>query len=150
MLDGDIWLDTSCEPLKCIKYINNNDEEFLDVPIGKITMSGGMISEIKTIPFVSNGYDITFNNLPEYKYDYANPVSLAFGVTYTADKDGLLYVSGSNVNTYCVCTIDGMAFTIHISSSQGYIAGGFIHISKGQTYSASAGNSFIFIPKVRK
>ena len=52
MLDGDIWLDTSCEPLKCIKYYNNQDIEFLDVPIGEVTMSSGVISDIKTKPFV--------------------------------------------------------------------------------------------------
>ncbi len=149
LIDGDIWLDTSCEPLYCIKYTNNTDEEFLDVPIGKITMTNGVISEIKTLPFVSNGYDVTYNNFPEYKYDYGKPISRSFGVTYTAETDGLLYVRGSNTNTHCMAVLDGYGYTIHISSSQGSVAGGFIPVSKNQTYSVAYGTQLLFVPKVK-
>ena len=149
LIDNDIWLNTSCEPLRCIRYYNNTDSEFLDIPIGKVVVDSGVVSSIETNDFVSNGYDIvTFDRIPSYKYDFANPVSKSVGTTYTAECDGLLHVYGVNTNTTTALTIDGVRYTIHISSSQGSVAGGFAPVAKGQTYAASHG-TFRFIPKIK-
>lgn len=148
LVDDDIWLDTSCEDFKCIKLKNGSDEEFLDIPIGAVTIKDGLIAELKTVKYLNNGFDVTYNNLPDYKYDFANPISKTFGTTYTAECDGLLHLVGFNVNVAAYLMIEGVRYTIHTSSSQGSIAGGFAPIKKGQTYSASAGSEFKFVPKV--
>jgi len=147
MIDGDVWFNTSIEPFNCIKYDGTNDFEFLDMPLGRVTVASSVITSLKTFPFNQNGYNINANT-PGYKYDYANPVSKSAGVTYTAEVDGLVYACGSNTSTSCVITIDGVDYTIHISSSQGSIAGGGLPLICGQTYSFSAGSTFRFIPLV--
>lgn len=58
MADGDVWLDTSVEPFKAIKYTSSSDVEFLDVPIGKITIASGAISAVTTFAYNQNGYDV--------------------------------------------------------------------------------------------
>lgn len=147
MLDGDVWLNTSVEPLKAIKYDGTNDTVFLDIPLGKVTIASGAIVLLQTFQFNQNGYNINANT-PSYKYDYANPINKSAGVNYTAESDGLVYACGTNTSTTCVVTVDGMDYTIHVSSSQGSVAAGFLPIVKGQVYKFSAGSLFRFIPLV--
>ncbi len=67
MIDGDIWLETSVEPIKATKYNGTGDVEFLDVPVGKITVTNGTISSIETFQYNQNGYDV--NAYSTKKYD---------------------------------------------------------------------------------
>lgn len=67
MVEGDIWLDTSVEPIKAIKYTGGADVEFLDVPIGKVTIASNAISSIETNRYNQNGYNI--NAYTTKKYD---------------------------------------------------------------------------------
>jgi hypothetical protein len=66
MITGDIWLDTSVEPLKAIKYNGTSDDEFLDVPIGSVTIESGAITEITTFVFNQNGYDFNTHTADAY------------------------------------------------------------------------------------
>lgn len=61
MVDGDVWFDTSKNPFNCIKYTNSSDVEFLDVPLGKVVITGGVISSLETSAFNQNGYDINMS-----------------------------------------------------------------------------------------
>lgn len=58
MVDGDVWLNTSVEPIKAVKYNGTTDEEFLGVPLGKVTIASSAITAIETYPFNQNGYDV--------------------------------------------------------------------------------------------
>lgn len=80
MVDGDIWLNTSVEPIKATKYSATSDVEFLDVPIGKITIAGGVITGVETYQYNQNGYDM--NTQTTKKYD-SGWFSVGIGATYT-------------------------------------------------------------------
>lgn len=149
MVVNDVWLDTSVEPLKCIKYSGTSDVEFLDIPIGKVTISNSAITAIETFPFNQNGYNINANTVGIfYKYDYGHPVSKSTGTTYTAESNGLLFTRHANVSDTITVTLDGFSYTLGWSSSQGSGSSNFISITKGQTYSFSGGEARYFIPQV--
>lgn len=63
MVEGDVWLNTSIQPIKAIKYTSGSDEEFLDVPLGKVVITNSAITTLTTFPYNQNGYDI--NTLSE-------------------------------------------------------------------------------------
>lgn len=94
MNDGDVWLNTSKEPISAIKYTSNSDVEFNDVPIGKIIIASGAITSVETFPFNQNGYNITMQT-QSYRFpDEKRVTSKSFSTTYTADSDGWISVYG--------------------------------------------------------
>lgn len=148
MTDGDVWLNTSVEPLSCIKYDGTKDTEFLDVPLGRIVISSGAITKLETFPFNQNGYNVNINTAKTYKYDYANAVTKSAGTTYTADTDGLLFTRHANTFDTILVTIDGFEMNLGWSSSQGSGSSNFVPVSKGQRYLFSGGEVHYFIPLV--
>lgn len=58
MVDGDVWFDFSAEPFNCIKYNGTSDIEFVDVPLGKVTIASSAITKLETFSFNQNGYNI--------------------------------------------------------------------------------------------
>lgn len=148
MLDGDVWLDTSIEPFNCIKYDGTNDNEFLDVPLGVVTIANSAITAIETFKFNQNGYDINVQSFSNKKYDYSHPISKSTGITYTADSSGLLFTCHSNTGDTIVVAIDGFSYTLGWSSTQGSGSSGLIPVTKGQTYYFSGGYVHYFIPEM--
>jgi len=148
MSDGDIWLNTSVEPLSCIKYDGTADNTFSDVPLGKVTMASSAITALETFAFNQNGYDANVYTFPAKKFNYANPVSKSTGTTYTAEVDGLLFTRHANTSDTISVTIDGFGYTLGWSSSQGSGSSDFIPVMTGQTYSFSGGEIHYFIPEV--
>lgn len=150
MNDGDIWFNTSKEPFSCIKYDGTNDNEFLDIPLGLVTIKSAAITALKTFPFNQNGYNVNMYSFPSTKFDYANPVNKSVSTTYTAECDGLLYGTGFSTEGGTSITVDGVTYTIIGYSSQGEYVGGMVPIAKGQVYSFSGyGNRvYQFIPQV--
>jgi len=61
LIAGDIWLNTSVFPFKCIKTDGTTDAEFLDVPLGKVTIASGAITALVTFPFNQNGFDVNIS-----------------------------------------------------------------------------------------
>lgn len=148
MTDGDVWFNTGQEPFSCIKYDGTNDNEFLDVPLGRVTISGGAITSLTTLPFNQNGYDVNIYTFSIKKFDYTSPVSKSAGVTYTAESNGLLFIRHANVNDTITVTIDGYYYVLGWSTSQGSSSSNFIPVTKGQTYSFTGGEVRYFIPEV--
>ncbi|MFA7657946.1 MAG: hypothetical protein WCY19_00770 [Candidatus Gastranaerophilaceae bacterium] len=109
MLAGDVWFNTSAEPFSCIKYDGTNDVEFLDVPLGSVTIASSAITEIVTFPFNQNGHNVTTQTIPEagtnlalsvvrlIMPDYKSVVSKAWNTILQAESDGWLYPNGGNV-----------------------------------------------------
>lgn len=149
MLDGDIWFNTSIEPLNCIKYDGTSDIKFLDMPLGKVTIANSIITALETFAFNQNGYNVNMNTLSG-KFDYANPVNKSVNTNYTAECDGILYETGFSTEGNTTITIDGVAYTNIGYSVQGEYVGMFVPISKGQIYSFSgnAGRVYQFIPHI--
>lgn len=148
MTDGDVWFNTSQEPFACIKYDGTNDNEFLDVPLGRITIASGAVKSLVTFPFNQNGYNVNVYTFIAQKFDYANPVSKSTGTTYTAESNGLLFIRHANVSDTITVTIDSCYYVLGWSSSQGSSSSNFIPITKGQTYSFTGGEVRYFIPEV--
>lgn len=63
LVEGDVWLDTSIEPINAIKYASATDTEFLDVPLGKVVIASSTISSIETFPYNQNGYEVNKKTL---------------------------------------------------------------------------------------
>ena len=161
MLDGDIWLNTVKESFSAVKYDGTNDIEFLDIPLGKVTVSGSLITAIETFAFNQNGHNVntqsilapgtalatSISNLlmPNYK----SGVSKSWGITYTAETNGYVYgyIHGHSdaLNTFTVNGVNVWAY-----ASGGGRETFFIAVAKGDTYIASiaAGDttSLIFYP----
>lgn len=66
--NGDIWLDVSNEPFVCREKVSNNwySDIYNKVPVGKVVVSGGTITDLTILPFNVNGanvvYDGAFSN----------------------------------------------------------------------------------------
>jgi len=65
LVAGDVWLNTSEFPFKCIKTDGTTDSEFLDIPLGKVTIASGAISSLVTSPFNQNGFDVNVNTFTQ-------------------------------------------------------------------------------------
>lgn len=148
LVDGDVWLNTSVEPISCIKYDGTNDNVFLDVPLGKVTIKSSAITAIKTFAYNQNSYNVNAYTVPSKKFDYGNPVTKNAGVTYIAESNGLLFVRHANTNDTISLTIEGFSYVLGWSSSQGSGSSDFLSIAKGQKYSFSGGEIHYFIPEV--
>lgn len=162
MVVNDIWLNTSKDSFECIKYNGTADIEFLDVPLGKVTISGGAITLLETFSFGQNGYNVnaqtTLNSgtnlaasIPNLIMpNYAGGVSKSWATTYQAETNGYLYVCASFGSTLSV-SVDNSAWqTVQYSwhSDQGYLTSSFVPIPKGVYYRATGGggNSLVFYP----
>lgn len=148
MLAGDVWLNISVEPFSAIKYDGTSDIEFLDVPLGKVTVTNSTITAIETFQFNQNGYDVNIYTFTAKKYDYANPVAKTAGTTYTAESNGLIFIRHGNTFDTISITIDGFSYLLGWSSSQGSGGSDFIPVSKGQSYVMTGGEVRYFIPEV--
>lgn len=148
MLAGDIWFNTSVEPFNCIKYDGTSDIEFLDMPLGKVTIANSAITAIETFPFNQNGYNVNINSFTNKKYDYANRVSKSSDVTYTAESDGLLFCYSGDVNSTSGIYIQGALYLINGADNMGVYGGGALPVSKDQTYNFYSCTSCYFIPQV--
>lgn len=92
--ENDVWLNTSVEPLTAKKYNGTNWEEFNDVPIGSMTIEGGIIQEVETFGYNFNGYEV--NNTPKGK-----EMVVSWGRQFT-DVNAIIEsnLSGSTSSTY--------------------------------------------------
>lgn len=61
--NGDIWLDTFIQPFVCREKVSNNwySDEYNKVPVGKVVVSGGTITDAKTLPFAVNGANVVYD-----------------------------------------------------------------------------------------
>ena len=61
---ADLWLDVSNEPFICRERETNNwyIAEYNKVPIGKVIISGGTITDLTILPFNNDGYHIVTRN----------------------------------------------------------------------------------------
>lgn len=148
MLAGDVWFNFSKEPFDCIKYDGTSDIEFLDMPLGKVTIASNAITAIETFPFNQNGYNVNINSFTNKKYDYANPVSKSSGVTYTAESDGLLFCYSGDVGSTSGIYIEGVLYLINGADSAGTYGGAGLPVSKGQVYNFYSCSSCYFIPQI--
>lgn len=145
MSDGDIWFNTSVEPFNCIKYDGTNDNEFLDVPLGLVTIKNSAITVLKTFPFNQNGYDVNAQSNEWAKVlpviSTSTGIDKAINVEHTAEACGIIlnYLSGS---TTSAITIDGATFGWSVSNSTTYTQW---QISKGSVYKA-IGGTLTFYP----
>lgn len=139
LVEGDIWLNTSSVPFKCIKYVNSTDEDFLDVPLGQVVIANSTILSLVTFPFNQNGYDVNaqtpYSNWSDSYIDYTTAVSKAINTVHTADEYGYIlnYLSGSVSSSV---TIDGQTFGWSVSNSTTSTQWA---VKKGLTYSATGG-----------
>lgn len=164
MVVGDVWLNTSCEPFKCIKYSGSNDVAFSDVPIGRLTFKTNAITSLTTFPFNQNGYNITSQTqissgsklsasiasciMP----DYSKGSSQAFSTTYQAPTNGFIFTSGRFSGTLYISYDNTNWTTLSINGfgDQGYASSAFFPIAKNTYYKLTVGNvsgsSLIFFP----
>lgn len=106
---NDIWLNTSCFPIKAVKFDGVKDVEFNDVPLGEATINKGELASVVTLPYNQNGYDVNIytqeknwtNAFPGNKY--INLTIGASGASYTAPANGwyLHTYSAFNQNNFC-------------------------------------------------
>lgn len=147
MLAGDVWFNTSVEPFSAIKYDGTNDIEFLDVPLGKVTVASGTITAVETVAFNQNGYDINYQSQAYRQYDFSNGVNKSFSTTYTAECDGLLYIlAGGLAFQWATFTLNDINFkwTTSSESQIASIKGDFKEVEKGDTYSVT--NGYVYAP----
>lgn len=62
--NGDIWFDVSNEPFVCREKVSNNwySDEYNKVPVGKVVVTGGTITDLTILPFNNDGYHIVTRN----------------------------------------------------------------------------------------
>ena len=58
--NGDIWFDVSNEPFVCREKVSNNwySDEYNKIPIGKVVVTGGTITDLTILPFNDNGTNV--------------------------------------------------------------------------------------------
>jgi len=112
MVDGDVWLNTSVEPVSAIKYNGTADIEFLEVPVGKITVANSVVSAVESYPYNQNGYDVnasTFLKSPTVNgwTKFPNGLILQWGqnnVPANSNLDITLPITYPNAHLQCVAS----------------------------------------------
>lgn len=151
MVDGDIWLNTSVDLFNCIKYDGTNDVQFLDMPLGKVTVKTSAITAIETFPFNQNGHNINTQSTLKSGTslaasisslampNYANGVNKVWNTLYQAESNGYLYVNATFGATLSISLDNSTWQTIAYSwfYDQGFSAGAILPISKGVYYKAT-------------
>lgn len=125
MYDGDIWLDTSVEPFKCIKYTSSSDIEFLDVPLGEIVMASNTITSLKTFQFNQNGYNVNKQTMGALtncwvSEEFAFPGAASLSVTH-------------NLNLSDLTKVKGEILAICKTAELGYSVGDIVAVGNGGT-----------------
>ena len=150
---NNIWLDTSSTPLKAKRYTSEGWDDFLKIPLGYFVVENGTVTEVKTLRYNQNGYDVnSSSNFP--MPDYKKGVSKSNEVEYTAETSGWLYAyySGHFNSATASITIDGVSFNItmlyYLQTSCGSGAGMFIPVAKGSVYTGHGIGSFRFYPVI--
>lgn len=131
---GDIWLNTSIEPLTVKKYNGSTWENYDKVPIGEIVVSNGVISSFKTFEYNSNGYNINLTtNTKKEIARYSNLFDGAWTyitLPYTIPCDGWVYIQiygSSTTETFGISSSDG---TPYFSVSNGAVSS-FLPVKTG-------------------
>ncbi len=149
MTDGDVWLDTSIEPFYAIKYSENTDKEFLDLPLAKVTIESSAITALETFAFNQNGHDITTQTSLElgtnlstsltqmFLPDYKNGVSKTWGTQYTAESNGLLVVGAGSNSSNSYITINGTTICIAGGSGAANMSCPTFILAEGDVYQTS-------------
>lgn len=169
MVVNDIWLNTSTEPFKCIKYAGSSDTEFLDVPLGKVTVKSGAITSLETFKFNQNEYNINTNTTLKsgtelaasisniIMPDYEKGISQSFSTVYKSSSDGYLYVQARFSSTFYICssgnpdsdsTYTWTSLVLTNFVDQGYYTSAFLPVPKNIYYKVVAGIGVVlkFIP----
>ncbi len=133
MLEDDIWLDMSVEPIVCKKYINQEYVEFFDVPLGSVCIEDGAISKIETFSYNQNGYTLNANTIGNFYYDYSSPVDLAVNTDHVVPANGLLYVYSNDYYSSATIYLDGTPYDYNYANSVQSNSGLMIPVVKGQT-----------------
>lgn len=162
MVVNDVWLNTSAEPFECIKYSGTSDVEFLDVPLGKVTIKNGAITVLETFQFNQNGYDVTTQtklesgtnlaaSVPGFVMpDYTKGVSKSFSTVYQAASDGFLFFRARISGTFYISSGNADAdstnyswtlFTVGSFGDQGFFSSTFFPMPKGMYYKAVAADT---------
>ena len=150
-LVGDVWLDTSKNPLKAKQYTSSGWEDFLKIPVGYFVKSGGAVTSVITHGFEQNGYELNANSFYPFP-DYTAGIGKVSGVSYVAEYHGWLYMYGSTFaeNKLYSVTLNGLTYTVGNAGIYGsyYNMGNamLIPVSKGTSYSFTNVDSAIFFP----
>ncbi len=163
MTVGDIWLDTSVEPINCFECTSTGDVKFLGVPIGQVVIASNAISSIKTFQYNKNGYNAAndktnvdadnFSDAGKTKIvswlmpDLANGVSKTANTTYTAEQDGWIYCEGVCWSDNILKINDVKIWHSHIANADNISGSIFTPIAKNSTY-ITTGNisNYTFFP----
>lgn len=170
MQDGEIWLDTSVEPYNCIKYDGTNDNEFLDVPLGKVTVKSSAITSLETFPFNENGLTVMSSSKIESSSNlavsipgfvmpnYAKGESKSASTVYKASVNGFVYmrtrfsgafyVSAGNADSDSTYSWTGL--TVNAYGDQGFTSAMFLPIAKNMYYKLASASDYalIFYPSL--
>lgn len=161
LVDGDVWFNTSVEPFSAIKYSENSDKEFLDMPLGKVTIKSAAITALETFPFNQNGYDVNMNSslrvnttlmasvINSVMPNYAKPISKAWGTTQTADTNGFVLISGWSNSSSTTFTLNGTTYSLFGGTGASYSGNAIFPVSASDTYCAlggGGGSTVTFFP----
>ncbi len=108
-VEGDVWVDTSSEPISVKKYTSGAFVSYSKIPLGNIVIASGIISKVTSFPFNQNGYNVNTNSHLEVTnfssaaktgiahfsaINYSAAEAKDWGTTYQAASDGYLFARG--------------------------------------------------------
>lgn len=159
MVINDVWLNTSQTPFNCIKYNGSTDEEFLDVPLGKVVFENGAVKSISSFDFNQNGYEINSQSaiLPKTNLalsvtdtvipNYKSGVSKAWGALHTADINGMVFMSGWSNQSGVTFVLSDVTYSLFGGSGASYSGNAIFFVSVGDTYKTVGGSGTVtFFP----
>lgn len=132
MLEEDIWLDTSVEPIVCKKYLNQEYVDFYDVPLGRVYIENAAISKVETFSYNQNGYALNMNSIGNFYYNYSAPIGLAANTTHTFGSSGLLYIYSNDYLTNATVYLDGYPYGFNYIANIQSMSAITFPVSKGQ------------------
>lgn len=155
MLENDIWLDLSSEPLSAKKYNGSALDVFNDVPLGKVVVKNGAIASVETFAYNQNGYDLNSlsNDWRKAMPNYGKGTWKALNTPHQATCDGWVYAYCTTIredSPYLYLSMDGQNWTPVdwagvIPNSYANMSGIIIPMSKGTWYQVLT-DSLIFYP----
>lgn len=91
---GDVWVNTSQEPITVFQYNGSSWESYDKIPLGKIVVSNGVISAFETFPYNQNGYNTNMRSpLGKLSGAFSNLIFPASGGLVIAPHNGYVQLS---------------------------------------------------------
>ena len=129
---GDVWINTSLEPVVALKNNGSSWESYDKIPLGEIIVSNGVVSSFKTFPYNQNGYNANMRSpLGKPSGKITDLPTTASGGAVTAPYNGYVQLAALACNSIQIYNNSRTGFWNAVANQAGNAASVCVPCQKG-------------------